>query len=515
MDTLDYNQQFREAFTLVEHSDQSVFITGRAGTGKSTLLTHLRSITGKRMVVLAPTGVAALHVQAQTIHSFFGFKPGLAPADARKAARTCADVSLFRNLDMIVIDEISMVRADLLDAIDIFLRTVLKRDEAFGGLQMAFFGDLYQLPPVLTRQEQPFFEQVYDSPYFFSASVMRSGDFKLECVELEKVYRQQDDFFIELLSAVRSRSITDTQLAEINKRVDEEGPGVHPDAICLTTTNKAAKLINDERLAQLEGNVFRYPGTTQDEFDTTASPVAPELQLKAGAQVMFAANNSEGLWVNGTLGHVMELDEDYVLVKTQEGLLVSVEPYTWSMYRYAYDKEAHALQRESIGTFTQLPLQLAWALTIHKSQGKTFDKVVVDLGRGTFAHGQAYVALSRCRCLEHLILTSPLKPGHLLSDWRVGHFLSGDGSGKILSIQDKTAMITQAINDKANLAMTYIKPNEEKSTRTVCPSFVGTLTYSKTSYPGMRAHCLLRGEERVFRLDRILSLDMEEATEGS
>ncbi|MBM4312195.1 MAG: WYL domain-containing protein [Deltaproteobacteria bacterium] len=510
MEKIDYNPQFRHAFTLVEHSDANVFITGRAGTGKSTLLTHLRSVTGKRMAVLAPTGVAALHVQAQTIHSFFGFKPGLAPEDARKAARSCADASLYRHLDVIVIDEISMVRADLLDAIDVFLRTVRKSDEAFGAVQMVFIGDLYQLPPVLTRQEQPFFEQVYDSPYFFSARVMCSGDFKLECVELEKVYRQQDDFFIDLLSAVRSRSINAEQLAQINRRVDDDGPAAHPDAICLTTTNKAATLINAGRLAQLEGQVFSYLGTTKDDFDTTAAPVATELQLKAGAQVMFSANNSEGLWVNGTLGHVVDLDEDYVLVRTQEGLLVSVEPYTWSMHRYAYDKEAHCLKRESIGTFTQLPLQLAWALTIHKSQGKTFDKVVVDLGRGTFAHGQAYVALSRCRCFEHMVLTRPLKPGHLLMDWRVAHFLNGGYAGNPgagLSMQDKIALIEQAIRDGGTLAMTYMKPNEEKSARTVQPSFVGTLTFGKTSYAGMRAHCLLRGEERVFRLDRILSLE--------
>jgi len=508
METIDYNPQFRKAFTLIEHTGRSVFVTGRAGTGKSTLLNHLRAVTGKRMAVLAPTGVAALHVQAQTIHSFFGFKPGLAPADAARAARSCADASLYRHLDVIVIDEISMVRADLLDAIDIFLRTARKREEPFGGVQMAFFGDLYQLPPVLTRQEQPFFEQVYDSPYFFSARVMCGGGFALECVELEKVYRQQDDFFIELLSAVRSRSITPAQLDAINTRVDEEGPGAHLEAICLTTTNRAADLINAERLAQLEGRLFTYAGMTQDEFDPAAAPVAPELQLKAGARVMFAANNAEGLWVNGTLGQVMELDEDYVLVQTQDGMLVSVEPYTWSMYRYRYDEDAHALKRESTGTFSQLPLQLAWALTIHKSQGKTFDRVVVDLGRGTFAHGQAYVALSRCRRLDHLVLTRPLKTGHLRADWRVGHFLSG-GTVQRLSTQEKVAMISRAISDGVNLAITYIKPDEEKSTRTVQPSFVGTLTFGKTTYTGMRAHCLLRGEERVFRLDRILAMEAQ------
>lgn len=510
METIEFNPQFREAFTLVEHSDQNVFITGRAGTGKSTLLQHLRAVTGKRMAVLAPTGVAALHVQAQTIHSFFGFKPGLAPDDARKAARTCADASLYRHLDVIVIDEISMVRADLLDAIDIFLRTVRKSDEAFGAVQMVFIGDLYQLPPVLTRHEQPFFEQIYASPYFFSAQVMCSGLFKLEHVELEKVYRQQDDFFIELLSAVRSRSLTDIQLEQINRRVNPDGAGAHPDAICLTTTNRAADLLNAARIEQLPGRLFSYAGAAKADFDVGAAPVALDLQLKAGAQVMFAANNSEGLWVNGTLGHVMELDEDYVLVKTQDGLLVSVEPYTWSMYRYAYDKEVHALKRESIGTFTQLPLQPAWALTIHKSQGKTFDKVVVDLGRGTFAHGQAYVALSRCRCFEHMVLTRPLKRGHLIMDWRVEVFMTGRqyaDAGQLLSQQDKISLIEQAIRDGGSLAMTYMKPNEEKSARTVQPSFVGMLTFGKTSYAGMRAHCLLRGEERVFRLDRILSLE--------
>jgi ATP-dependent DNA helicase PIF1 len=510
METIEFNPQFRHAFTLVEHSDANVFITGRAGTGKSTLLTHLRAVTGKRMAVLAPTGVAALHVQAQTIHSFFGFKPGLAPEDARKAARSCADASLYRHLDVIVIDEISMVRADLLDAIDIFLRTVRKSNEAFGAVQMVFIGDLYQLPPVLTRHEQSFFEQIYASPYFFSAQVMCSGLFKLELVELAKVYRQQDDFFIELLSAVRSRSLTDDQLEQINRRVDPDGAVAHPDAICLTTTNRAADLINTVRLEQLSGRLFSYTGTAKADFDVAAAPVAAELQLKAGTQIMFAANNSEGLWVNGTLGHVEDLDEDYVLVRTQDGLLVSVEPYTWSMYRYAYDKEVHALKRESIGTFTQLPLQPAWALTIHKSQGKTFDKVVVDLGRGTFAHGQAYVALSRCRRLEHLVLTRPLKRGHLIMDWRVPGFMTGrqyEEAEKLMSVKDKIDAIQQAINSGGSLVITYLKPNEEQSTRTVQPSFVGTLSYSGRSYAGMRAHCLLRGQERVFRLDRILSLE--------
>jgi len=510
METIEFNPQFSKAFTLVEHSDANVFITGRAGTGKSTLLTHLRSVTGKRMAVLAPTGVAALHVQAQTMHSFFGFKPGLAPQDARKAARSCADVSVYRHLDVIVIDEISMVRADLLDAVDVFLATVLKNEEPFGGIQMVFIGDLYQLPPVLTRHERPFFEQVYESPYFFSAQVMRSGRFTLEHVELEKVYRQQDDFFIELLSAVRSRALTDVQLEQINRCVDPDGVTTHADAICLTTTNRAADLINAARLEQLPGRLFSYAGSAKADFDVAAAPVAPELQLKAGTQVMFAANSSDGLWVNGTLGHVVELDEEYVLVQTQDGLLVSVEPYTWSMYRYAYDKEAHALKRESIGTFTQLPLQPAWALTIHKSQGKTFDKVVVDLGRGTFAHGQAYVALSRCRRLEHLVLTRPLKRGHLIMDWRVPGFMTGrqyEEAGKLLSVQDKIDAIQQAISSGGNLAITYLKPNDEKSTRTVQPSFVGTLSYSGKSYAGMRAHCLLRGEERVFRLDRILKLE--------
>lgn len=512
MDTIEYNPEFRKAFTLVEHGSGHVFITGRAGTGKSTLLQHLRAVTGRRMAVLAPTGVAALQVQAQTIHSFFGFKPGLAPDDARKAARSCADAALYCHLEVIVIDEISMVRADLLDSIDIFLRAVRKNDEPFGGVRMVFIGDLYQLPPVLTRAERAFFDQVYESPYFFSAQVMCSGDFRFECVELEKVYRQQDDFFIDLLSAVRARSITDEQLEHINRCVDTQAAEACPDAICLTTTNRAAEQINSRRLAQLGGRLFAYAGAASADFDIVAAPVAPALQLKAGAQVMFAANNPEGLWVNGTLGHVEELDEDYVLVRTQEGLLVSVEPYTWSMSRYVYDSDARRLRRESAGTFTQLPLQLAWALTIHKSQGKTFDRVVVDLGRGTFAHGQAYVALSRCRRLDRLVLARPLKRGHLLSDWRVAHFLNGGyavDSGARMSMQDKVAMIELAIKDGCNLAMTYMKPNAEKSTRTVQPSFVGMLSFGNISYTGMRAHCLLRGQERVFRLDRILSLEAQ------
>ena len=513
MSELDINRQFQAAFELIVESGSNVFITGKAGTGKSTFLAWLRDTTAKTLAVLAPTGVAALNVQGQTIHSFFRFMPGITVEDAKKRAAEIKKDIFYKHIKTIVIDEISMVRADLLDCIDVFLRTVLKKRAPFGAVQMIFIGDLYQLPPVVTSQDREHFKAAYDSPYFFSSQVMARGDFKLEFVELEKVYRQKDERFIDMLNAVRRNEVTADIVEALNERVNDSADGADPGCIHLTTTNDAAGRINEEMLGRLKKKLHTFTAHVQGDFDLKQAPADLELRLKEGAQVMMLTNNSEGLWVNGTIGTVAHIDEAGLDVHLPDGITVDVEPYKWTLYRYVYDKEKKSLSQESIGTFLQYPLTLAWAVTIHKSQGKTFDRVDVDFGRGTFAHGQAYVALSRCRTLEGMTLRQPLKKSHIIMDWRVVKYLTQFQYGmaeKECSLDDKVALIEQAIRHGGRLAITYLKPNDQKSQRTVQPRYVGELEYQGTLYLGMQAFCLARRENRTFRVDRILEIALLE-----
>jgi ATP-dependent DNA helicase PIF1 len=511
---LDINQQFQTAFNLIVESGGNVFITGRAGTGKSTFLAWLRDTAAKSLAVLAPTGVAALNVQGQTIHSFFRFKPGITVEDAKKRAAEIKKDTFYKHIKTIVIDEISMVRADLLDCIDVFLRTVLKKREPFGAVQMIFIGDLYQLPPVVTSHDREHFRAAYASPYFFSSQVMLAGDFKLEFVELEKVYRQKDERFIDILNAVRRNEVTPDIIEALNERVASPEEDGTTGCIHLMTTNDAADKVNGEMLRRLEKKESSFTAHVHGDFDLKLAPADMELRLKAGSQVMMLTNNSDGLWVNGTIGTVEHIDEAGVDVRLPDGDTVPVDPYKWTLYRYVYDKDKKSLSQESIGTFTQYPLTLAWAVTIHKSQGKTFDRVVIDFGRGTFAHGQAYVALSRCRTLEGMTLRHPLKKSHIIMDWRVVKFLTQFQYGmaeKEYSLDDKVGLIERAIEHGGKLAITYLKPNDQKSRRTVRPRYVGELEYQGTLYLGMQAFCLQRQENRTFRVDRILEIELVEA----
>ncbi len=513
MSELDINRQFQTAFNLIVESGNNVFLTGKAGTGKSTFLAWLRDTTAKSLAVLAPTGVAALNVQGQTIHSFFRFMPGITVEDAKKRAAQIKNDTFYKHIKTIVIDEISMVRADLMDCIDVFLRTVLKKKQPFGGVQMIFIGDLYQLPPVVTSHDREHFKAAYDSPYFFSSQVMTEGDFKLHYVELEKVYRQKDERFIDILNAVRRNEVTADVIEALNECVRDSAAGSIPGCIHLTTTNDAAGKVNEEMLGRLKKKVHSFTAQVRGDFDLKQAPAEMELRLKEGAQVMLLTNNSDGLWVNGTIGRVENIDDHGVDVRLPDGDVVAIEPYKWTLYRYVYDKEKKSLSQESVGTFTQYPLILAWAVTIHKSQGKTFDRVVVDFGRGTFAHGQAYVALSRCRTLEGMTLKQPLKKSHIIMDWRVIKYLTQFQYGmaeKECCLDDKVALIEQAIQNDGNLAITYLKPNDQKSRRTVRPQYVGELEYQGKLYLGMQAFCLQRQENRSFRVDRILEIDLLE-----
>ncbi len=509
MKDIDINHQFKAALDLLEEGKEHVFITGRAGTGKSTLLSWFQEQTKRLLVVLAPTGVAALNVGGETIHSFFRFPPSITVAEAEKRAAKTKDAALYKSIKTIIIDEISMVRADLLDCVDVFLRRVLKKKKPFGGIQMVFIGDLYQLPPVLTTGDREHFSAVYETPYFFSARVMASKDFKPHFIELEKVYRQKDSGFIELLNAIRNNAVTDGQLAELNRRVIADGIEVDQDCICLTTTNDAADRINLRKLSLLRGKLFSYPAQVDGDFERKLAPADPELKLKAGAQVMFLNNNPEGLWVNGTLGVVKDITKEAVRVQTQDGHRVSVTPYKWTLYRYVFDQKTRQLSQESMGSFIQYPLNLAWAVTIHKSQGKTFDRVIIDLGRGTFAHGQAYVALSRCRTLGGLALTTPLAKKHIIMDYRVVHFLTRfqyDRAAEQCPFDEKVRIIEAAIKSNSPVHITYLKPNDQKSRRTVRPRYVGDMEYQGKHYVGMEGYCLQRQEARVFRVDRILEI---------
>jgi hypothetical protein len=411
-----------EALAVMEQGDASLFLTGKAGTGKSTLLKHFREKTKKNVVVLAPTGVAALNVGGQTIHSFFGFRPGTTLQDIKK--RFDKKAVLFAKLDTIIIDEVSMVRADLMDCIDKFLRLNGKFQSApFGGIQMIFIGDLYQLPPVVPPAEKEFLAQ-YASPYFFDSPAFKEAD--PGYIELSEVYRQHDPDFIEVLNAIRIAQVDDAHLALINQRATPEFFGDDEPYIYLTTRTDMADRVNEAKLRDIEAPVHVFSGTISGNFKESMLPTAPELRLKEGAQVMLLNNDQQGRWVNGDIGVIERFEKgatDAVVVRLESGDTVFVEPYSWELVKFAYDKKTEAVVSEVDGAFTQYPLRLAWAVTIHKGQGKTFDRVVVDFGHGTFAHGQAYVALSRCRSLQGLILKSPLERRHVFIDPRVTRFI--------------------------------------------------------------------------------------------
>jgi ATP-dependent DNA helicase PIF1 len=510
---IEINDQFKQALDIMENTGKSVFITGRAGTGKSTLLDYFRSHTRKKVAVLAPTGVAALNVNGQTIHSFFKFRPNITFNLVNRLRATEEGNTIYQKLDALVIDEISMVRADLLDCVDKFLRlNGPSPDKPFGGLQMIFIGDLYQLPPVVTSTEKAGFRLLYRTPYFYSARVFEN--LEMDFLELEKIYRQHDPEFIDILNAIRNKSITLEGLEVLNQRYD---PDFEPPAgefcVYLTTTNNLAADINSLRLKKLQGRLHTFPGLIEGNFGNDYLPTARDLQVKVGSQIMMLNNDMDGRWVNGSVGEITGIVPDadgspVIMAELAGGEEVEITPYTWEIYRFII--EDGSLQSEVIGTFTQYPLMLAWAITIHKSQGKTFDKVIIDIGRGTFAHGQMYVALSRCTTLEGIVLKRPLLKKHIWTDFQVVDFLTRYQYHKAeqrSSLDDKMALILKAIRNKSLLQIIYLKPSDEKTRRTIRPLTVGEMEYQGKTYLGVRAFCLKRNEERTFRLDRMLEIE--------
>ncbi|MFH1098850.1 MAG: AAA family ATPase [Candidatus Uhrbacteria bacterium] len=518
--TIEMNPEFERSLALVRDG-RSVFITGRAGTGKSTLLGVIRKEIAMPMVVLAPTGVAALNVLGETIHAFCKFHPGVTEKDARAAGHKRHGDELIKKLRLVVIDEISMVRADLLDHLDAFFRAALDSQESFGGKQIVMIGDCYQLPPVVKSDEEAYFgykngrpthdsKARYDSPWFFSAKVI--SKITSDLIELTKVYRQSDPAFIGLLNAVRNRTVDDTQLAHLNTRVwaGKETPEHARGAITLTATNAAADAINAAELEKLSGKVRTYHGYVVGEFGDGRLPTDERLVLKKGARVMFLANDSRHRWVNGTLGTVAAISHDGVDVRMDDGEVVAVEPFTWNVIRSTYSKRTRTIERETIAEFTQFPLRLAWAVTIHKSQGLTFDRVFLDLGRGAFAHGQTYVALSRCRTFEGITLARPVKASDVRMDWAVVKFLTSFQYAKsdaAMPLDQKIEKIQAAIRDGRKLRIVYLKRSDERSERMITPREVGEMEYEDKPFFGLAAYCHERKDERVFRVDRILEME--------
>ncbi len=505
----ELNERFREALRLMEDTSENLFITGKAGTGKSTLLSYFCRTTEKKPVVLAPTGVAALNVKGQTIHRFFNFYVDVTPEKIRQKKAKPRNAKLYKKLKTIIIDEISMVRADLLDCIDAFLRLHGPHpSRVFGGVQMIFVGDLYQLPPVVASQEREIFSTHYQTPYFFSAQAL--ADSKPKLIELDKIYRQKDGYFVDLLNKIRNNSADTEDIARINSRlIKNEAPTKTGFNITLTTTNVVADSINDTHLAALKGKVFSSTARVEGDFGREYFPTMPELPYKIGAQIMMLNNDVESRWVNGSIGAIEDVKEDidnveYLTVRLQDhGGVVEVYPHTWEVYSFGV--EENAITAAPVGAFTQYPFRLAWAITIHKSQGKTFERVVIDTGRGAFAAGQIYVALSRCTSFEGISLKTPLRTQDIRTDHRIFSFLSGM-TEQPAPVDEKVLFIRQAIETEATLDITYLKADDTEITSTIIPLKVGGASYRGNRYEGMKAFCTLQKEELMFRVDRILKM---------
>ncbi len=483
------SEESKELISLLENSSVNLFVTGRAGTGKSTLLNYFREHTKKNVVVVAPTGVAALNVRGQTIHGFFKFKIGVTENDIKKLDPDSLNGKMYAKIDTLIIDEISMVRADLFDCIEKFMRLNGKQsDQPFGGIQVVVIGDLFQLPPVVGYGEQHIFETKYESPYFFDSKSYIHGHFAI--FELTHVYRQHDPVFIDILDKIRTGEADMNHVEYINKQcyiesgeptrrrngrslrmsddivyVSDEGVPIDDEpkfvpkreekplnviddlkkqfglktlessciqesaggvSVYLVTTNSLAETINARKLTELKGEAKTYKGSLTGRFDQKNIPAPHELILKVGAQVMTLKNDPGGRWVNGDIGVVLKLLHDSVKIKFEDGREETVVGDSWEMVRYEYDPVFDSLGSEVVGTYSQIPIKLAWAVTIHKSQGKTFDKATIDFGSGTFAHGQAYVALSRVRSLEGITLKTPLTARDVRIDERVREFLIGN-----------------------------------------------------------------------------------------
>ena len=426
---MENNPELQLAWQFIENTGTHLFLTGKAGTGKTTFLRRLKEQTPKRMVILAPTGIAAINAGGVTIHSFFqlSFAP-FVPETTFNSSQTHYRFSkekrnIIRSMDLLVIDEISMVRADLLDAIDSALRRYRDREKPFGGVQLLMIGDLQQLAPVVKENEWEMLKNYYETPYFFASRALRETVYMT--IELKTVYRQSDTFFLSLLNKIRENQADDEVLNELNRRYQ---PGFRPRKeegyIRLTTHNYQAQKVNDNELASLPGQTYSFRAEIDGTFPEYLYPADEVLTIKAGAQIMFLKNDpsSEKRYYNGMIGEVAAVNDAGMIVRGKDnGDEFQLLPEEWGNYKYVLNEETKEIPEEIEGTFRQYPIRLAWAITIHKSQGLTFERAIID-ARNSFAHGQTYVALSRCKTLEGMVLESPLRREAIISDSTVDDF---------------------------------------------------------------------------------------------
>lgn len=412
---------------IVEKTDMSLFLTGKAGTGKTTFLREVVRYTKKKCIVLAPTGIAAVNAGAMTIHSFFQF--GLGPfvqgvIEPKSDFRiNKSKLELIRHLQLLIIDEVSMVRADLMDHIDVELRRIRRNSKPFGGVQLLMIGDLQQLPPIAHGGEDELLRQYYKTLYFFSSSALKS--MKYSCIELKNVYRQTDRHFIDMLNHARNCTLTSQDISDLNARYI---PGFSPKPeygyIRLMTHNRQVDYVNETEMEKLDSKPYTFVAAVTGTFPEESYPTADSLTLKKGAQVMFIKNDPERRFINGTLGEVKSIDKNSIAVRLAEsGTVIDVEPMEWQNIRYQFDEESKEISSKQIGRFKQYPLKAAWAITVHKSQGLTFDKAIIDV-HAAFSPGQAYVALSRCRTLDGLVLSSPVSASVFMRDNAVDAYMN-------------------------------------------------------------------------------------------
>lgn len=423
---MEKNSELRHAWDFVEHTGISIFLTGKAGTGKTTFLRTLKEKSSKRSIIVAPTGVAAINAGGMTIHSFFQLP--LSPFVPEVNFKNRFDYSkekrkIIRTLDLLIIDEISMVRSDVLDAIDSVLRRFREHEKPFGGVQLLMIGDLQQLTPVVTPEDEVILQRYYDTSYFFGSKALRSISYVT--IELTHVYRQQDEEFITLLNNIREGQVSETDLKRLNERFNPNfEPEVGSDYIRLTTHNKMAESYNEVQLHNLPSKACTFTAEADGNFPEYNYPADFKLTLKRGAQVMFIRNDNNGRYYNGRIGHVTHIDNEKILVLCPgDDKEIEVQQETWENTKYSLNEKTKQIEAEVQGTFKQYPLRLAWAITIHKSQGLTFEHAIID-AQSSFAAGQVYVALSRCKTLEGLILASPISSSAIINDNQVMNYIS-------------------------------------------------------------------------------------------